>query len=772
MSRGGFGRVGRGVVGVLSLALAAATPPLPISEAELTRLEERSDSEAREVLREVAERLESPRSARERVQLLNVRANALIRVSELDAARATLAEVESLAVTGDLREERAVGWLHRSTILFRTSDYGEAYAEVAKALRAFEELGRTRRLAKASSRAFTILIDLGDFEKARAHGDAAVRLATEGGFLFDLAAYLSNFAYFHYRQKQYDEMLAWARRSLEVYERIGERAQSRYPLVNGGVALLELGRYREAQEYLSRALPIALAREDRGNEVVTRKFLARTLRSLGQGGAALREAETALALARKIGNRFEVKNVLLELSAIHHAAGRSAEAYHDLAEALELQQQIQGAEVHGKVAGVLGRLEIEKREGQIRLLRKERELSELAVRSQRTARNLLAALLALAVAGGVVALRAFVQKKRSAETIGRQNEELVALDRIVRDINEEVELRPLIEQIFRNSRALFPQAQRGGFLYLSEDEGRFRSVVSFGYPEEELDLVSFSPEEARERYVEGGAELANGLFVVRRPKALEGPAGALPAPMAILAFEIRSDGTPVGDLLQESADDAAAFDRVDVRRVKTFHEHIISAVHKARHLAQVEKLSRTDALTRLPNRRSLQERLAQEVHRAERYGSPFLVAMCDLDDFKKVNDTHGHDAGDAVLRAAARVMVENLRRTDVVGRWGGEEFIVLLPETELAGGRTALEKVRARLSAQPVPWGEAALAVTVSVGVTAFAKGERVEDVVARADEALYEAKRAGKNRVVAAEPGRQRPQGGAPGATPPASPA
>ena len=188
-----------------------------------------------------------------------------------------------------------------------------------------------------------------------------------------------------------------------------------------------------------------------------------------------------------------------------------------------------------------------------------------------------------------------------------------------------------------------------------------------------------------------------------------------------------------------------------MRQVKTLHEHIISAVQKARRLRQVERLSRTDPLTRLANRRHVQERLALEAERASRYGTPFLVAMCDLDDFKNVNDTLGHDCGDEVLRSTARLLSENLRRTDLVGRWGGEEFLVLLPETEREGGRIALEKVRAKLEALPLVYAGAPLRVTVSIGLAAFVRGERLEDLVARADAALYEAKRSGKNRVVVA---------------------
>jgi diguanylate cyclase (GGDEF)-like protein len=737
------------VVALLALILAGPAGADRLSEAELARLEAEAESRPRPALESVTARLRGATEAGERAQLLNLRASALIYLSELDEARAVLAEAEEAARRASLPLESATTSLHRATILFRTSDYGEAYAEISRAIQAFGELGEKRRLARANSRAFTILTQLGDYERALDFGKRALALAEEAGDTFSRGAYLSNMAYFHYRKQEYDRMLDSSKRALAAYEAVGETSLVRYPLINGGVALLELGRPAEAEEFLLRARAIAIAGDDRVNETVTRKFLARTWRTLGQTGRALPEAEAALALARQIGNRFEVKNVLLELGAIHEAAGRPERGYRFLRDGLTLLEEIQGAEVHRKVAAVQERLEIEKREGQIRLLRKEQELDDLALRNQRTVRNFLIALLAVALAAGAGAYRAYVQKKRAAETIGRQNAELLAIDRIARDINKEVDLRALIESILRHSLEHFPQARRGGFLTLSDEDSRYRSLVSFGYPEAALEKVSLTDEVARARYVEAGEEVAEGLHVVRRPGALAGLGEAFRPAAALLVFVIRDESATLGYLVLESTDDPAAFDQIDVRQVKTLHEHIISAVQKARRLRQVERLSRTDPLTRLANRRHVQERLALEVERAARYETPFLVAMCDLDDFKKVNDTLGHDCGDEVLRSTARLLSENLRRTDLVGRWGGEEFLVLLPETEREGGRIALEKVRAKLEALPLVYAGAPLRVTVSIGLAAFVRGERLEDLVARADAALYEAKRSGKNRVV-----------------------
>lgn len=170
---------------------------------------------------------------------------------------------------------------------------------------------------------------------------------------------------------------------------------------------------------------------------------------------------------------------------------------------------------------------------------------------------------------------------------------------------------------------------------------------------------------------------------------------------------------------------------------------------------RVASQATTDALTGLANRRSFDEELALEWRRAHRIGDSLALVLLDLDDFKKVNDTHGHLAGDAVLRTIGEVLGAGVRQIDLAARYGGEEFVVLVPESDLKGTtqlakrlRLAVSKARAEL-----PDGRL-LKVTASFGVAVKGDLASAEQLVAAADEALYEAKRAGKNRVVAAESG------------------
>ena len=160
---------------------------------------------------------------------------------------------------------------------------------------------------------------------------------------------------------------------------------------------------------------------------------------------------------------------------------------------------------------------------------------------------------------------------------------------------------------------------------------------------------------------------------------------------------------------------------------------------------QLRELASRDALTGLHNRRHLHQRLSEEIARARRTGRGFAVAMLDIDHFKRVNDEHGHQTGDEVLQALAADLRARLRQTDGVGRWGGEEFLLVLPETTRADALRLLEELRAHVARDRAPLPR----FTVSVGVAEFpADGGELLPLVAAADTRLYEAKHAGRDRV------------------------
>ncbi|MDZ7841671.1 MAG: sensor domain-containing diguanylate cyclase [Gammaproteobacteria bacterium] len=174
---------------------------------------------------------------------------------------------------------------------------------------------------------------------------------------------------------------------------------------------------------------------------------------------------------------------------------------------------------------------------------------------------------------------------------------------------------------------------------------------------------------------------------------------------------------------------------------------------------ELEYLARHDELTGLPNRRYCDEIQDAEIARSDRYGQPFSVLMLDLDNFKDINDEFGHAAGDRVLEQVAATTRSHVRKTDVAARWGGEEFVVLLPSTREQDALKLAEKLRRTIEE---PGAADAPAITVSIGCGEYARGEGKDAFLSRLDAALYAAKHAGRNRVKSVE-------AAAPGAPPPA---
>lgn len=166
---------------------------------------------------------------------------------------------------------------------------------------------------------------------------------------------------------------------------------------------------------------------------------------------------------------------------------------------------------------------------------------------------------------------------------------------------------------------------------------------------------------------------------------------------------------------------------------------------------EMERLTRQDGLTGLFNRNTFVDLTCRELDRAKRQSSATAILLLDLDHFKRVNDTWGHPAGDAVLRHVASLAGTTVRSTDLVGRLGGEEFIIMLPNTSVPAARTLAEKLRQRIAATPVRWQDTSIPITASIGLAGTTAQEKhdFDSLYAQADKALYQAKQLGRNRVV-----------------------
>ena len=197
-----------------------------------------------------------------------------------------------------------------------------------------------------------------------------------------------------------------------------------------------------------------------------------------------------------------------------------------------------------------------------------------------------------------------------------------------------------------------------------------------------------------------------------------------------------------------SALEAVTAELQRTKRILTVKETELKAV-----LAQADEVSHTDALTFLPNRRQIIRDLQNEVIFSDRYGTPLSISMLDVDHFKKINDTYGHTVGDDVLRNLAGELREHIRYPDTIGRYGGEEFLIVLPHSTIKAASEQAERLCAYVRSLLIKSGEQEIAATVSIGVAQYKiHKESWEALLNRADAALYQAKNSGRDRWAVAE--------------------
>ncbi len=318
------------------------------------------------------------------------------------------------------------------------------------------------------------------------------------------------------------------------------------------------------------------------------------------------------------------------------------------------------------------------------------------------------------------AARAIAQGRLAQRVPVRGSDELATLGRAFNDMAGQLEAR--LEE-------------------LDAERGRLRIAISrFG---EALGATS-DVEQLLRVVVETTVEATGAVGATIQSNGLSAAAGNDRANGERLEFPLTIGKGHLGTLTL-----VGSFDAEERMTAASLAAHAAVALENARLHQIVERQALVDGLTGIANRRGCEDALAHEIARAGRMGTPFTLVVADLDDFKRINDVHGHEAGDDVLREFSSVLRLTLRESDLPGRWGGEEFVLLLPATDAEGGVQLAERVRAALRERSFHGRDGAVfGVTSSFGVAQLQPGEGDRRLFGEADRALYQAKRLGKDRV------------------------
>ena len=343
-----------------------------------------------------------------------------------------------------------------------------------------------------------------------------------------------------------------------------------------------------------------------------------------------------------------------------------------------------------------------------------------------------------------------VERKRAETAAAQRAREFSALHTATAVLLTTLELEPLLGQILDAATSAIPAAEKGTLHLIAKDTGQLEMRAYIGYADPRI--RKFAIPGSRGYVVKAVQNHAPQLIHNVQTDPLVRYEGQIPEVRAIRSAVVAPlllEQEVLGALsLEASAKSAFTVD--DLRVLVSFAATATAAIRNAQLHAEMQKLAITDALTGLYNRRGFFELGRHEIERTRRFGHPLSIIFIDVDNFKHINDTFGHHIGDRVLKAVADCLNTNTRDVDILGRYGGDEFAILLPETDLPVAVNVAERLRLQVSGASVTVDGSPVDVSVSIGVSKVMEDiNGLEALLKRADAAMYAAKQAGGNCVI-----------------------
>lgn len=578
-------------------------------------------------------------------------------------------------------------------------------------------------------------MDMGLFERAIVHYREALKGAEQAKLVDHYGIILTNLAKCYIDLEQFDQ-------AMQCLEQVVEGPESR-PLNRAirqhrlGVAYRNKAMFAEAEAHLKSAIELAGVYDS----LVAQCEVELALVRLESGQSAAAESLIRSTLTRTLGGkeRRSEAEAMLCLAQICQAEGRTTESEKLLLKALALAEELGAGVIEVKACQLLADHYRFLQHFRPALMYSER-CRELERRLSRESSNLLASSLEEE------------KNRREAQLFRDQYEQMLAIGEIGRHLTGSLDLDSVLGTVYTNLHRLLPA---DGFFVGIYNESADEIQVRLGIEDDNLIHDVRIPLEHQSFagwcFKSGNHILINDLEREGEHYAsfVESPVFT-GKPMASLMFVPLTHHDRTVGVVSAQSHQTGVYTRHHVNTLMALGAYLAIAIENAELFTRLQILAAEDALTGFMNRRRLAEFAAEEFRRSVRYDAPLSVIMMDLDYFKHINDQYGHEAGDQALREVSRLVRTTVRDIDAVGRYGGEEFALILPSTELDGCRGLAERIREAMEVMDITLtGGETIRLTSSFGIA-----QRTEDddsfdaILARADQALYRAKSDGRNRV------------------------
>ena len=590
----------------------------------------------------------------------------------------------------------------------------------------------------------------------------------------------------HYISRQPDKVVDFASRALRLARRMNLKSQEGKALIQRGVGYLQSGRLDDAEKDYFEGLRIGRAEEDHGVIGAALNGVAAVALKRGDSTNALANFQRAISHLQRIGDRRRLAGIFNNISLIHYRAGELRKALDFMLKSLSIYEELQYRPGIGIALNSIGNV-------YKRLNNADQAMEHFnrALQIAKDTENIQLAIGCRVNIGEILkergnysqALKNFSEARRDAEKLGSPDFMAVCLNNMadVQHIqghwsealkNYKESLR-LFEKMNAKPRMVTSHLNLGN-VYLDMNklnlaENHLKRAVRLAADTESRSLHKDAVWSLIRLY-EARKDLAQALQHYREYTTLQAQLFSREnyAKLSALQAKYESEQRLREQDAKESNAQIRQLDRKHRILVVLFFVTLIilgamillylyrryrlrirTEMELREAYARMERMARYDNLTRLYNRHTILERIEIEMVRMGRTWRPFCLVMADLDDFKRVNDTYGHECGDHLLRHLSAIFHDNLRQADVAARWGGDEILIMLPETDMEGGAVIAGKLRSVIETTPLKYQGRQIFITVTMGINVYNRPGPVSECIRGADRAMYAGKKLGKNIVV-----------------------